>query len=172
MKVSISKIGNINTNKNDITICAFCSGPDLRMDDINVSLKGVLLLGEDKLSCTVNTISKKKNGSYGLTLKVPDSIALYSLIHPYHHKSSLDFTLIMHENVDPELHDEADGLLDFLSQQTGINKGDLLCQLTAFKNFPGKRDLKLVSAKQMPIVIDKMREMLKTESQDEEGTQS
>jgi hypothetical protein len=56
--------------------------------------------------------------------------------------------------------------LDLLCEQTGREKGELLCKLTSFRNFPGKGDLKLVSAKQMPIVIEKMRGILKQESQE------
>lgn len=166
MKVRISKIGNITTNKNHITILALCPGQALRMDDINVDIKGILFLGDDKISCALQTISKKKKGSYGLALTIPDSIATYSLIHPYHHKSNLDFTLLLQESVDTSVFNEANRLLDLISEQTGREKGELLCELTSFRNFPGKGDLKLVSAKQMPIVIEKMRGILKQESQE------
>lgn len=60
MKARISKIGNITTNKNHITILALCPGQALRMDDINVDIKGILFLGDDKISCALQTISKKK----------------------------------------------------------------------------------------------------------------
>ena len=166
MKVKISKIGNITTNRNHITILALCPRQTIRMDDINVDIEGILFLGDDKISCTLNTISKKKKGLYGLALKIPDSIAMYSLIHPYHHKSNLDFTLLLQENVDTSVFNEANRLLDLLSEQTGRKKDELLCELTSFRNFPGKDDLKLVSAKQMPIVIEKMRGILKQESQE------
>ena len=166
MKVRISKIGNITINKNHITILALCQGQALRMDDVNVDIEGILFLGDDKISCTLQTISKKKEGSYGLTLKIPDSIAMYSLIHPYHHKSKLDFALLLQENVDTIIFNEASRLLDLISEQTGREKGELLCELTSFRNFPGKGDLKLVSTKQMTIVIRKIRGILKQESQE------
>jgi len=172
LRVKISKIGNIATNKRHITIYVLCSGQELRMDDVNVDLKGVLLLGEEKISCTVSTISKKKEGSYGLALKIQDSVSMYNLIHPYHHKSNLDFTLLLQENIAPDIFNEAGNLLESLSERTGRMKGDLLCELTSFRNFPGKRDLKLVSAKQMPVVIKKIRERLEPESHDKETIQA
>jgi hypothetical protein len=171
LNVKISKIGSITTNKTHLTISAFCLDQNVKVDDINVERKATLHLGENKLTCTVSSVSKNKGGSYALALKIPDSLSLYQLVHPYHHKSNLNFSLLLHENVDPDLFDEADRLLDSAVRQTGRKRADILCEVTAFRNFPGKKDLGLVSAKQLPIVIEKLKEQFQSDH-DKETSQS
>jgi hypothetical protein len=106
----------------------------------------------------VSTVAKNKGGSYTLALKVPDRVSLYHLVHPYHHKNNLNFSLDVHENVEPDLFAEADRLLDSAATKTGRARADILREATAFNDFPGLRDLGQVSAKQLPIAIKNLRD--------------
>lgn len=168
MKITVIKMGGFYASKIRITIRTVCAGPDIKLDEISIDHKATLSLGETELCCTVTRATRNKNGSYNFLLAVPDSSASCSLIHSYHGKSNLDIPLLLEGTVDPELASEVAALLDELSEKEHCSKDELLCELTQFKNVMGKRDLNLVSAKQMPVLKDKILRRLEPEP--EEGS--
>lgn len=159
MKARVEKIRGIAVNENYISANVVCSG--VKVGEIIPSLKGIFLLNKERLSCTVSTVSIKKDGECSLTLKFSDSRRVLNSIYPFHHKSNLDFALLIQENVEPDLYEEASQLLQLIAKQIGQRRGDILYELTSFKDIKGKRDLRFVSSRQMPVLIDKMRGMLK-----------
>jgi hypothetical protein len=161
MKVNVTKLGGIHTNKTHLSVEAVCLGQDIRSNEINMDHKATLLIGERKISCTVARVSKNRSGSYDFLLCTPESN--YDFIKPYHHKNNLNFPLLLEENVTSDDLAEANDLLDELSRKERRSRADLLCELTKFERFPGRRDLNLVSAKQMPILLDKIRKRLHPE---------
>ena len=172
MKIKISKIVDLHTGKEFLTIHAVCAEKYMSIDDMQMERKAILYLrNEDKLYCTVPSASKHKSGIVSIPIKVKDTLVNYQLIHPYHHKSNLDFILELEENVPRVLYDEAESLLAELSKETGRKRADLLCENTFFEKdgeqFPGKRDLALVSEKQMHVLIDKLKKKLHVPAEEE-----
>ena len=73
---------------------------------------------------------------------------------------TIESALIVEERVPKVLFDETDRLLTALSVKTKRNKEDLLYELTAYKKgVEGRSDLKFVSAKQLPVIKDRMQAM-------------
>ena len=164
MKILINRIGGININAKHISVSAICSNQGLKIDDMNPQLTCVLTTGNEKIPCTISSATKKGKGSYSLALKIKDSMKNVELLYPYHHKENVDLTLMFYDGVDPETFQEADRLLQELSDKTGEDPSDILYNLTSFKNIQGKRKLELVSGKQMLVIIDKMKEELSSTS--------
>jgi hypothetical protein len=158
MKVNVTKLGGIHTNKAHLSLEAVCLGQDIKPNEINMDHKATLMIGERKISCTVARVSKNKSGSYDFLLCTPESN--YDFFKPYHHKNNLNFALLLEETVALNDLAEANALLDELSRKERRSRADLLCELTKFNRFPGHRDLNLVSAKQMPILLDKISKRL------------
>lgn len=167
MRIDISKVGNIVIAENNISVSVVCSGQDLRVNDVTPSAKCLLLLGSEKISCMVSSLTKKKDGSYGFTLKTNNNFKLLSLLYPYHHKNSLDGVLLIQENVPVDMYQEAERLLRTLSDLSGKKQSDILFEISSFKDVKGKRNLRFISINQMPVVIDKAKELIKKLSQEE-----
>lgn len=160
MKVIVTKLGGFRVSKTHISFQAVCVGQDIKLDDISMGHKATLCLGETRLRCTVTRATKNENGAYDFFLSTLDSLDSCNAIHPYHHKSNLNLPLLLRETVDPALLSEVGNLLDELSRKEHRSRGELLYELTQFKDVKGKRDLNLVTATQMPVVKDKILKRL------------
>jgi hypothetical protein len=170
LKILINRIGGININAKHISVRAICSNQELKIDDMNPQLTCVLNIGNERIPCTMSSATRKRNGSYSLALKIKDSMKNVELLYPYHHKGNVDLTLMLYNGVDPETFQEADRMLQELSDKTGVHPSDILYNLTSFKNISGKRKLELVSRKQMLVIIDKMKEKLSSTSVEDKLT--
>lgn len=156
MRLIVTRIISILTKKTHLSIPTVCLGQNIKLDEVKIDHKAALQVGENTLPCTVTRAVKNLSGSFNCLLSFPDRLSTYQIMHPYHHKSNLNFPLILEETASLADVSEVDQILTDLSKKERRSRSDLLYELTSFKEIPGKRDLSLVSGKQLPVLRDKI----------------
>lgn len=161
MKVPV-RITLISVNEKNLSIKAHTLS---KMQGIHSGTLCMLIAGGAKFEGKIISVTEK-DGKLLVPVQLSRSLEAIAALFPYQYKDK-DLTLLTAEKVPAESFLEAQSLLQTLAQRTGRSPEDILFSVTEFKpGVGGRTDLRLVSEKQMPVVIDKLRAMHKEGASD------
>jgi hypothetical protein len=160
MKIPIKKMSSLTVLSDGMSLKLHCAH-QLSNDEVKNAPSLWISVEDRKFPCSYISTNLKKQDSPSILVRLSKSFdtvcALFHLIG-----EERDTILMTEEVVDPILCSEADALLARLVNITGKSRERLLVDLTSFKKGRiGARDeLKFVSAKQLQVVVNKMKDML------------
>jgi hypothetical protein len=163
MRVTISKVGTLSANEKFMTLKLMRENGSAKMPRLNTPAACELTLPSGKRISAVllrQPIRQKDRTIFSIYFhREPYITEEVQSIWPHLHNTSC-LSLFIEEKVPEESYKEAESLLWRLSTVTGRPKEDILKELTAFKaGIAGREDLKFVSERQLPIIIEKMKDM-------------
>ena len=160
VKISIDYIGGLSVNKKHISLQMQTDSSENAVH-IKKDMFCALYIDGEKVYGDIFSFSPTSSGGLNIRLRIKDEYQVYCLLYPYHH-SDIKCFLLTEEIVSPEIVKQAKILLGKLSALTGKSKQGILLDLTAFKpGVEGRDDIRFISGKQMPVIIEKMEEMIK-----------
>jgi hypothetical protein len=165
VKLTVVAVGTVSGTKAGIAARVTCIGDqNFALKDIDAP-RCIFQYGQQQFPCSIApTVSKQRDRSFQLTLKFARRFEIWSAFYHLVYKSGLDIPLIVNTQTPPDQLHEATLLLATVARETGKDKADILAQVTSFPDgrggvVAGKRELKHVSARQMPIVLYKLKEI-------------
>lgn len=160
MKIPIDYIGGLSVNKKHISL-QMQTDSSGNAAHIKKDMFCALYIDGKKVYGDIDSFSPTSSGGLNIRLRIKDEYPVYCLLHPYLH-SDIKCFLLTEEVVSPEIVKQAKILLGRLSAQAGKSKHEILMDLTAFKpGVEGRDDIRFISGKQMPVIIEKMEELLR-----------
>lgn len=122
-------------------------------------MEGMVIIGNKKLWGSVVSVTDRMS-KVSISLKFDRDLGTLSAFFPFQYVAN-ELVMLMAEVVDAGTKQEAEKLLYALSYKTDKPIKDLLSEFTSFKpGIDARDDIRLVSEKQMQVIIDKARRKL------------
>jgi len=160
LKVSVKKISHLNIHENAISLKAYLANNTAIKSDLKNAPSIVLCVSGKNIPCKFISMTEKKD--FSVLLGLPKSLDAALVLFYHIGKEVEDCFLLTEEIVDPEIYKETYYLLEDFAAKSGRRQQDILFEITEFKKGVGRRDLKHVSEKQMVIVRDRLKDILKS----------
>lgn len=158
MRLPITKFMSLTIHEKHITFKVKCG--ESNIDSKAVEASEVMLLNVDGLNliCSPESVTTK-DGRLSVLLRFNRSFYVVKKLWALAGVEAPERSYIyLSEKVDETLFNECHLLLKRAAEVEGISEPHLLEKLTAFKdNVGGKSDLRFVSAKQMTVLVDKLK---------------
>jgi hypothetical protein len=160
MKISIEKFGLWSVHEKHISLKVECHAKDsIEVKHLEKDTSCALYIKSYKIASQIGSATLGKK-SVNILLRFDHNFKIIEALWNFSNAESHGGYILTEEKTDPELFAIAHRLLREVSVLRGVSPETIMKEVTYFKPGTERDELRFVSEKQLPVVRDKLKEIL------------